>query len=178
MTSIVWIVRCQKIKESWQLSGFNFVYIVCVRLYNWNSWTSRQVQVLYLNMLFRVCILLWTDCLKEMIVNNWYFKTSVDALRKSRHFRVIMPVEFLPLWNDDEEQRKFLLAFYGKSDDARRSFDLTEHFIEFRHPNLFYFWFEKFKMVWLAECRRSIICVFVGYGFDQTKEGLEDVAGW
>jgi hypothetical protein len=57
-----------------------------------------------------------------------------------------------------------------------RGFDLHEHFVEFRHSNLFDFCLQEFEVVGLAESGGGIICMFVGDGLDEVEQVFQGAA--
>lgn len=128
-------------------------------------------------MLLGVCVLLGTHCLQKVIIDDRYLEIAVNALREAGHFGVVVPVELLALGNDDEEQGEQFLTLNGQGDDAMRGFDLHEHFVEFRHSDLFDFCLQEFKVVGLAESGGGIIRMFVGDGLDEVEQVFQGATG-
>lgn len=55
------------------------------------------------------------------------------TLGNSCHFRMVMPIKFLPWRDNNKEESKFFLSFNGKSNYIGWYFDLSHDLIQLRH---------------------------------------------
>ena len=142
-----------------------------MRLDRWNVYGLIWFKVFNFYLILGVNIVALRYFVKLPKIDYRDRQMSVNAFRYSTHFRVTMPVKFLPFWNNYVEESKFGLSFDGQSNNAVRRHDFAHNFDEFRYLYLVDFFYQETIMRGVDEWLREEIVVF---GYDIPDE-IENV---